>query len=474
MVDRTPSAEDAESASLNSDACCGASPWVSWLVILASLVGIILLARLGPEAEADVSESVSEEAVTPANPADQANFVVLQIQAKTLIASDRFDPDSSAASLKTLLAQSGTAESRAALILLIDFLEKNGAFDELDLTGTTGKAEWSGLFEKARAEGLSEEERDELAVHLGWFANLPMAEDGEPTPYLDEIKRESYFTAGVTIALTLVLFLAVLVGILLLVYYFIFMPMSGRPRDRFSREQLPRAILLECFAVYLGVAALSEWIGYLFYPPIGMAGFILAIFLPIFWPWIRRSNFRLTRRSAGWHLGAGFWKEVGAGVIGYVAMLPIAAVGVAIMLIVILLAGVMSASGAPSEGGATAGGMPQPNAHPIVVWISEGGWLLRLLCFFLAAVVAPVSEELLFRGALHRWLRGRLGFFVSAVIGGLIFAALHPQGLLAIPALGGIAVGLALIREWRDSLIAPMVAHAINNGVLVLLLCLLL
>ena len=52
----------------------------------------------------------------------------------------------------------------------------------------------------------------------------------------------------------------------------------------------------------------------------------------------------------------------------------------------------------------------------------------------------------------------------------MIFAALHPQGVFAIPALAGIGIGFSLLREWRDSLIAPMVAHAINNGALVLML----
>ncbi|MDA8908926.1 CPBP family intramembrane metalloprotease, partial [bacterium] len=99
------------------------------------------------------------------------------------------------------------------------------------------------------------------------------------------------------------------------------------------------------------------------------------------------------------------------------------------------------------------------------------GWRERLLCFFLAAVFAPVFEELFFRGALHRWLRGRFGFLVSALLTGAIFAALHPQGWLGIPALAAIGVGFSLLRESRDSLIAPMVAHAINNGVLVTMLC---
>ena len=45
-----------------------------------------------------------------------------------------------------------------------------------------------------------------------------------------------------------------------------------------------------------------------------------------------------------------------------------------------------------------------------------------------------------------------------------VFAVVHPQGLVAVPVLGALAVGFALTREWRDSLIPSMVAHALNNG----------
>jgi len=68
---------------------------------------------------------------------------------------------------------------------------------------------------------------------------------------------------------------------------------------------------------------------------------------------------------------------------------------------------------------------------------------------------------------LFRAFRSRWGFIVSALIGGFIFAIIHPQGWLAAPALTAMGVGFAVIREWRDSLIAPMVAHAVNNGLIV-------
>jgi membrane protease YdiL (CAAX protease family) len=72
-------------------------------------------------------------------------------------------------------------------------------------------------------------------------------------------------------------------------------------------------------------------------------------------------------------------------------------------------------------------------------------------------------EETMFRGILFHHLRQRWSWVVTAVIISVIFAMLHPQGWVAIPALSAIAMVLAALREWRGSLIAPMAAHACNN-----------
>ena len=82
----------------------------------------------------------------------------------------------------------------------------------------------------------------------------------------------------------------------------------------------------------------------------------------------------------------------------------------------------------------------------------------------------------MFRGVLYRYLRevsDRCGFFLSflfsALVSSFIFAAIHPQGISFIPVLGALAVAFCIGREWRGSLIAPIVAHGINNLVTVTL-----
>ena len=109
--------------------------------------------------------------------------------------------------------------------------------------------------------------------------------------------------------------------------------------------------------------------------------------------------------------------------------------------------------------------------HPVVEWLAHPDWQLLLQVILLASVLAPLVEESMFRGVLYRHLRNataRLGrtasFLVSAVVVSFLFAVIHPQGILAVPALMALAVGLTILREWRGSLLPSMMVHGIHNG----------
>jgi membrane protease YdiL (CAAX protease family) len=121
-------------------------------------------------------------------------------------------------------------------------------------------------------------------------------------------------------------------------------------------------------------------------------------------------------------------------------------------------------------------GAPAPT-HPIIGVALEKGWWVWAQVFVVACVLAPLVEEIMFRGALYRHLReacGRWGRGLSVTVAaagsGFVFAVIHPQGWLAVPALAGLAVVFALAREWRGTLLPPMIAHGINNGVVTLML----
>lgn len=86
-----------------------------------------------------------------------------------------------------------------------------------------------------------------------------------------------------------------------------------------------------------------------------------------------------------------------------------------------------------------------------------------------AAALAPLFEEVLFRGLLFGWMRRHFPFLGSAVIAALPHAALHGDAA-AIPALTVTFVLFAWIYEREGTLWAPIFAHGIYNSTVLLLL----
>jgi membrane protease YdiL (CAAX protease family) len=112
-----------------------------------------------------------------------------------------------------------------------------------------------------------------------------------------------------------------------------------------------------------------------------------------------------------------------------------------------------------------------PPGHPATGLVLHSNWWLRLQLLLLASVVAPVLEEIMFRGVLFRHLRdatSRLprvwSFTCSALGASFVFAIVHPQGLFGVPVLMALACGFAATREWRNSLLGSMFAHGLHNG----------
>lgn len=437
--------------------------WWSWPLILLSVLFIGWSVNL-------FSPAVAEEIESTGDSVNAADLALFKLQGQVIIAAAPLSPADAKDSLEELRAYATNDALVLALVLVESFLD----FEDLDPAETLKKVpedaypESRALVEKAIKEGLAEEERTSLGKHFGWFAELAPGPKGEAPPRAETIRLRAMVFLGVGSFLFLGVLAGVLVGAILLILQFQ-NSREGKSRGRFEPHSVPRGIMLECFALYLGIMAFGDLGGQWIHIGISYASYLLAVIVPFLWPMFRGVDGKLFRRSIGWHLGEGFWREVGAGAVGYLKVMAFASVGVLLTLTLSFLVGAFSGSGDPSGGSSAPAG---PQAHPVVGWIYLGGWRERLLCLLLAAVFAPIFEELFFRGALHRWLRGKFPFFVSALLTGAIFAALHPQGWLGIPALAAIGIGFSLLRESRDSLIAPMIAHSINNGILVILLCL--
>ena len=91
--------------------------------------------------------------------------------------------------------------------------------------------------------------------------------------------------------------------------------------------------------------------------------------------------------------------------------------------------------------------------------------LLGLLSFT-AVIVAPVSEEVLFRGYLYPVSKRFIGRAPAVLFSALVFAAIHHNALALVP-LCFLALLLALSYELTGSIWAPIGIHLLFNGVTV-------
>jgi len=99
----------------------------------------------------------------------------------------------------------------------------------------------------------------------------------------------------------------------------------------------------------------------------------------------------------------------------------------------------------------------QPEVQQAVSWPS------RLALGVMAIVLAPVGEELLFRGILYPWIK-QAGFPRLALWGtAILFAAIHANLVLFVPLLA-LALALTALYEWTDNVLASIVAHGVFNA----------
>lgn len=80
----------------------------------------------------------------------------------------------------------------------------------------------------------------------------------------------------------------------------------------------------------------------------------------------------------------------------------------------------------------------------------------------LAAVVAPVTEELIFRAGIFRYLRTRIPRSLALILPALLFALLHGN-LTALVPLFALGVFFAYAYERTGRIVVPMIAHALFN-----------
>jgi uncharacterized protein len=96
---------------------------------------------------------------------------------------------------------------------------------------------------------------------------------------------------------------------------------------------------------------------------------------------------------------------------------------------------------------------------------SNEGAALLVLSAGLTCVVAPICEELLFRGYIFTALRNWRGTLPAALITGLVFGGVHAGSapVLDLAPLAALGFGLCLLYRYSGSLYPCMIAHCLNN-----------
>ncbi len=108
--------------------------------------------------------------------------------------------------------------------------------------------------------------------------------------------------------------------------------------------------------------------------------------------------------------------------------------------------------------------IPAPS-HPATEMLGDNPSAATIALLFLSAgVLAPLGEELAFRGLLlgaqRRWMRA-VG---AGVVNGLLFAAIHPQGPALILGLASIGFSASMVTQMHRSVVPAIVMHAVHNS----------
>jgi membrane protease YdiL (CAAX protease family) len=451
---------------------------IAWLIIALCVTAMLTRIEWGPRLRGN-STATKPPAIEPTTAAQLTKYKSTQLQLaaryavgiRSLLPADQSKTFSTdlVKQLEQTATAGGTLEELRIIPVIGELQGKDAALDALDRFdvnhphdppyGLASEASRLREIYETPPDRRDPNNADALIAHHGWFGRLAVAnglpkDDPRRAAAIDPALRTVAAFAGVTIGGLGALVTGIVLAILAVV--------------RFSKGRFPRAYrptadpalagpFVEAFAVYLvSFIALSVGLALLFPRAVFWPSFAATVVIPLAIAWLRlrRVPWPEIVGGLGWHARGrgvgGVFREIGAGLVGYLAGLPVLAVG---LITTFVLVNVTRAT--PS--------------HPVQDMPMEA-LADRLQIFLLAAVWAPVVEETMFRGALFHHLRGRFGWWVSTIVVSVVFAVIHPQGWTTVPALAAVAFVLAGIREWRASIIGPMTAHAIHNGTLILVL----
>jgi membrane protease YdiL (CAAX protease family) len=108
----------------------------------------------------------------------------------------------------------------------------------------------------------------------------------------------------------------------------------------------------------------------------------------------------------------------------------------------------------------------QPRFHPVLEGMASFSIEWKVLSVCSTVVLAPLTEEIFFRGLLQSMIRRYLRSPWAAVVGAsVVFSAFHVAQPQAVPSLFALSVALGYNYERTGRLYAPILIHALFNAV---------
>lgn len=239
--------------------------------------------------------------------------------------------------------------------------------------------------------------------------------------------------------------------------------LNKKAEKRAKKSKAWRALMLGLFGL-----ALAAWVGIVLFAVefgtafivtrvvpqevLGTATFVsayqaivyaIALFVIIFVPW-KVLNKKTTRDEMGLR-GLPTWTDILLAPIFLIAAMFAAAALTALMMVIM--------PGVDWEQAQNVGYTRQS-------LYQAGDFILAFVCL---VVLAPVCEEIIFRG----WLYGKLRFRMSAVpailITSVLFGVMHGQWNVGVTVFA-LSVGMCIMRELTGTIWGGVIMHMIKNG----------
>lgn len=360
----------------------------------------------------------------------------------------------------------GVRQTLSASAIVVPVLAGDAALFRHHFAGMAAEADPPTAVEP---EALSDSDWAGLDERHGWYAALARVVGLDD----DSDARSALLAGGRTLLLVLGIACAALfaafLGMLSAVTWLVVNASTGRLRRWFVPPAPGGSVYLETvalfvvsfFSIQIGIAVLIDLVAQL--KPhatmiaIGSQWFVLLV---IFYPLFRGVGVQQWRRDLGLIAPRGFLREVGAGLMVYLAGLPLLVVAGLIGVVLKTIQDQVFKDSIPY----TTGG------NPILELVSGAGVWQVIAIVSLATIWAPLVEEIVFRGCLYRHMRCRVGFLIAAPASAVAFGIMHGYELVLLGPVIALGFTFAFMREWRGSLVGAIVIHVLHNATVLALL----